>query len=105
MSTHELSEERGRWTTFKNITDVVDTSLRDPGNRLSLCTLTVTEGAAGIFRWIIGFALFFLSEAMVVWEKNVLSSRVLGRRLKPYFLRTDIPVRNSQTQMLPGCCP
>lgn len=48
--------------------DVVDTS-RDL-DRLNLWASTVTEGLAGIFLWIIGFAFLFLSEAMAVRGKE-----------------------------------
>ena len=44
---------------LEDSSDVVDKRL-DPGPRLNSRTLTVSDGSAGIFRWISGFALFFL---------------------------------------------
>jgi hypothetical protein len=50
--------------------DVVYTR-RDPDDRLNSLATTVIDGLAGIFRWVIGFARFFLCEAIVVQEKGM----------------------------------
>ena len=42
--------------------DVV-TKRRDPGPRLNSRMMTISDGYAGIFRWMMGFALLFFLDA------------------------------------------
>lgn len=60
---------RGTGDLEEDDKDVVDRR-RNPADRLNSWDLTVIDGFAGMFRWMIGLFFFFLVEAMAVSGKG-----------------------------------